>query len=183
MCIRDRGDVAEVEGGEAEGEEAEGEQVTGTDLVGEEADDGHAADSAQAARSNDEAGGEGGVAEEFLEEEREHGDGGVDADAEEEDEEAPDAVVAVFEELQVDHWLFFAPGVPDEDGKAGDEEEEGPADPDGAEPVILLAFVEDDLQEAGPCLLYTSTTRRAWLRIGCGETTGASARSPRCRCQ
>jgi hypothetical protein len=40
--------------------------------------------------------------------------------------------------------------VPDEDGKAGDEEEEGPADPDGAEPVILLAFVEDDLQEAGP---------------------------------
>ena len=42
------------------------------------------------------------------------------------------------------------PAVPDEVGEGGDEEEGGPADPGGAEPVVLLALVEDDLEAAGP---------------------------------
>ena len=31
-----------------------------------------------------------------------------------------------------------------------DECRDGPAHPDGAEPVVFLAFVEDDLEAAGP---------------------------------
>ena len=46
--------------------------------------------------------------------------------------------------------VFVAPGVPDEVDEGDDEEDEGPADPDGAEPVVLLALVEDDLEAAGP---------------------------------
>ena len=42
------------------------------------------------------------------------------------------------------------PGVPAEVDEAGDEEEDGPADPGGAEPVVFLALVEDDLEAAGP---------------------------------
>ena len=67
------------------------------------------------------------LAEQLLVEEGKDDDGGVDGDAKEEDEQAADAEVAVFEELEIDHWLVLAPGVPDEESKAGDEEEEGPA--------------------------------------------------------
>jgi len=93
------GDVAEVESGEAEGEEAEGEKVAGIDLVGEVADDGHAADCADAARSDSETCSEGCVTEELLIEEREDGDGGIDADTEHEDENGAQAEVSVFEDF------------------------------------------------------------------------------------
>ena len=46
------------------------------------ADDGRAEDGSDAARADDEAGGEGGVAEELLIVERQDGDGDVDAHAE-----------------------------------------------------------------------------------------------------
>ena len=45
---------------------------------------------------------------------------------------------------------LLRPAVPAEVDEGGDEEEDGPADPDGAEPVVFLAFVEDDLEAAGP---------------------------------
>ena len=124
------GGVAEVEGGEAEDGESEGEQVARIDAAGEVADGGQAADGSEAARGDDQAGGEGGVAEQLLVEEGEDDDGGVDGDSEEEDEQAADAEVAVFQELEIDHWLVLAPGVPDEESEAGEEEEEGPADPE-----------------------------------------------------
>jgi len=50
------GNVAEVESRETEGEEAEGEKVAWVDFVGEVADDRHAADCADAARSDSETG-------------------------------------------------------------------------------------------------------------------------------
>ncbi len=40
--------------------------------------------------------------------------------------------------------------MPTEVEEGDDEEEGGPADPDGAEPVVFLTLVEDDLQAAGP---------------------------------
>ena len=40
--------------------------------------------------------------------------------------------------------------MPDEPEKGDDEGGSGPADPDGAEPVVFLAFVEDDLEATGP---------------------------------
>ncbi len=52
--------------------------------------------------------------------------------------------------LTIDERILFAPGVDAEPDEGGDEEEDGPADPDGAEPVVLLALVEDDLEAAGP---------------------------------
>src|ERR1039458_6552047 len=143
-------DAAEVERGEAEDSESEGEQVARVDLVGEIADDGHAADGADAAGRDHQAGSEGSVAEQLLIEERQDDDGGVDGDAEQEDERAADSEVAVLKQLEIDHGLVLAPGVPEEDGEAGDEEEEGPANPEGAEPVVLLAFIENDLEQAGP---------------------------------
>ena len=112
------GDGAEVERGEAEGEEAEGEQIARVDLVGEVADDGHAADGAEAARRDDEAGGEGGVAEQLLVEERKNGDGGVDGDAEEEDEGAADEEVAILEDLEIDERVLAPPGLVDEPDEA-----------------------------------------------------------------
>ena len=58
---------------------------------------------------NDHAGGECGVAEQLLVEEGKDDDGGVDGDSEEEDEQTADAVVAVLEQLEVDHGLVLAP--------------------------------------------------------------------------
>ena len=63
---------------------------------------------------------------------------------------AADGEVAVLEDLEVDQGVLVAPGVPDEEDEGDDESDGGPADPDGAEPVVLLAFVEDDLEAAGP---------------------------------
>src|SRR6267154_935726 len=40
--------------------------------------------------------------------------------------------------------------MPTEVNEGGDEEEGGPAEPECAEPVVLLALVEDDLEAAGP---------------------------------
>ena len=99
---------------------------------------------------DDQAGGEGGVAEQLLIEERKDGDGGVDADAEHEDEDAADEEIAVFEDLEIDDGVLVAPAVPAEVDEGDDEEEGGPADPGGAEPVVFLTLVEDDLEAAGP---------------------------------
>ena len=122
----------------------------GSTLLERIADDGHAADGSDAAGCDDQAGGEGGVAEQLLIEERKDGDGGVDADAEHEDEDAADEEVAIFEDFEIDEGVFAAPAVPEEVEEGDDEEEGGPADPGGAEPVVFLALVEDDLQAAGP---------------------------------
>jgi len=40
--------------------------------------------------------------------------------------------------------------VPTEIDKRRDEEEDGPANPGGSEPVVFLTFVENDLETAGP---------------------------------
>ena len=47
----------------------------------------------------------------------------------------PTPKLRVFKEFEIDHGLVLAPGVPYEESEAGDEEEEGPADPNGTEPV------------------------------------------------
>jgi len=143
-------DVAEGERHESEDDEAEGEQVARVHLVGEHADDGHGHDGAESARANDDAGGEGGVAEQLLIVEREQGDGGVDRNSEEKDEQAADGEVAVAEDTQADDGGAIAPAANDKPGEGQNAEEDGPAQPDGPEPVIFLALVEDDLQAACP---------------------------------
>ncbi len=145
-----RGDVAEVEGGEAEGDEAKGEEVTGIYFAGEVADDGHAADGANSTGRDDDSGGQGSVAEEFLIEERQDGDGGVDSDSKEEDENAAKAEVAVLEDFEVDDGVFVTPAVPAEVDEGDDKSSDGPANPYGAEPVVLLSLVEYDLEAASP---------------------------------
>ena len=54
------------------------------------------------ARTDNEAGGEGGVAEDFLVVERQDGDGDVDAHAEQRNQEAAGAEVAVLEDVEID---------------------------------------------------------------------------------
>ena len=100
--------------------------------------------------SDDEAGGEGGVAQDLLIVERQDGDGDVDAHSEHGDHEAAGAEVAVLEDVQIDEALGIGPGAPDPADEGEDEGGDRPADPDGAEPVVLLAFVEDNLEAAGP---------------------------------
>ena len=46
--------------------------------------------------------------------------------------------------------LGCGPGVPDPPNEPDHQRRHGPAHPDGAEPVVLLALVENDLQAAGP---------------------------------
>src|SRR6185369_17614394 len=58
--------------------------------------------------------------------------------------------VAIFKDLEVDERIFLRPGDPDPPEERGDHEAESPADPGGSEPVVLLAFVEDDLKASGP---------------------------------
>ena len=68
----------------------------------EYADDGEADEGSDAARADDEAGGEGGVAEDLLVVERQDSDGDVDAHAEQRNEKAAGAEVAIFEHVQID---------------------------------------------------------------------------------
>ncbi len=110
------------------------------------ADDGRADKGADAARAHDQAGGEGGVAEDLLVVEGQNGDGDVDAHAQHGDEEAAGAEVAVLEDVQVDQSLGIGPGAPDPAEERDDQCRDGPADPESAEPVVFLALVEDDLQ-------------------------------------
>src|SRR5206468_1288448 len=58
--------------------------------------------------------------------------------------------VSILKDFQVDDRVFIAPAVPAEVEERDDEEQGGPADPRGSEPIVLLAFVEDDLQATGP---------------------------------
>ena len=74
--------VPKIERADAEADEADGEQIAIVDAGAKDADDGRAEDGSDAARADDEAGGEGGVAEDLLVEERQDGDGEVDAHAE-----------------------------------------------------------------------------------------------------
>ena len=143
-------DVAEDEGADGEAEEAGAEQLAVVDAGAENADDGRADEGADAARADDQAGGEGGVAENLLVVERQDGDGDVDAHAEHGNHEAAGAEVAVLEDVQIDQALGIGPGAPDPQHERDDERRDRPAHPDGAEPVVLLALVEDDLQAAGP---------------------------------
>ena len=115
-----------------------------------DADDGRADEGADAAGKDDQAGGEGRVAENLLIVERQDGDGDVDAHAEHGNHQAAGAEVAVLEDVQVDQALGVGPGAPDPQQERDDERRHGPAHPDGAEPVVLLALVEHDLQAAGP---------------------------------
>ncbi len=52
--------------------------------------------------------------------------------------------------LEVDQRIFSGPRVPTEVDEAGDEEEDGPANPRGSEPVVFLSLIEHNLQQAGP---------------------------------
>src|ERR1017187_2340962 len=91
--------VAKVEGGEAEDAESETEEITRIDLVGEISDDRHAADGADTTWGDDQSGGEGGVSQQFLEEEGQHDDGRVDGDPEEKNKHAADAEVSIPQQL------------------------------------------------------------------------------------
>ena len=111
-------DGAEDERADAEAEEAGAEQLAVVDAGAEEADDRRADERADAARADDQAGGEGGVAENLLVVEGQDGDGDVDAHAEHGDQEAAGAEVAVLEDVQVDQALGMGPGVPDPERRA-----------------------------------------------------------------
>jgi len=135
-------------GGEAE--EAGREQLAVVNAGAQEADNGRANEGADAARAHDQAGGEGGIAEDLLVVKGQDGDGDVDAHAQHGDQKAAGAEVAVFEDVQVDQSLWIGPGAPDPADESDDERGDGPADPGGAEPVVFLALVEDDLEAACP---------------------------------
>jgi len=143
-------DLAENEGADGEAEEAGAEQLAVVNAGAEEADDGRADEGADAAGEDDDAGGEGGVAEDFLIVEGQDGDGDVDAHSQHGNQDAAGAEVAVFEDMEVDEAFGMGPGMPDPTDEGEDERGDGPADPGGAEPVVLLALVEDDLEAAGP---------------------------------
>ena len=89
------------------------EQLAVVDARAENADDGRADKGADAARADDQAGGEGRVAQNLLVVEGQDGDGDVDAHAQHGDEEAAGAEVAVLEHVQVDQALGIGPGTPD----------------------------------------------------------------------
>ena len=106
-------DRAEDERADAEADESGAEQLAIVDAGAEDADDRRADERADAARADDEAGGEGGVAEDLLVVERQDGDGDVDAHAQQRDQKTAGAEVAVLEDVQVDQAARIGPRAPD----------------------------------------------------------------------
>ena len=102
------------------------------------------------AREDNNAGGERRVAQHLLKEEREDGDRDVNRESEHEDQETADGKVPVPQHAQVNERVAGAPAVADEPEQRDAEDHRGPANPHGPVPVVLLAFIEDDLQAAGP---------------------------------
>jgi hypothetical protein len=102
------------------------------------------------ARADGEAAVDGRVAEQRLEEEREHRGGAVEAHAERADEPDADGEVPVAEDAQVHDRLGDQELADDErdHGEGGDRDE--PAHPRRGEPVDLLAAVEHDLGGGEP---------------------------------
>ena len=94
--------MPKIERADAEAKKPSREQLAIVDARAEEADHGRADKRSDAARADDEAGSEGGVAEDLLVVERQDGDGDVDAHAEHGDQEAAGAEIAVFEDVQID---------------------------------------------------------------------------------
>src|SRR5580704_15810267 len=76
------------------------------ELAGEDSDDGHHRDGADSARTDGDASGAGGVAENGLIEEREDGDEAVDDRAEKTDEDTAERKVAIFENFEANERFF-----------------------------------------------------------------------------
>ena len=97
----------------------------------------------------DQAGVDGAVSVERLQDLRDHGGGGEESEAEDEVEGAGDGEVADFEQMQIDDGVGLVP-LPEEGGaEAGDGDDEHPDDEGGAEPVIDLSAIEEDFEGRG----------------------------------
>ena len=99
--------------------------------------------------SEDEAGVDGAVAVERLQELRDHRRGGEEAEAEDEVEDVGDGEVADFEQAEVDDGVGVVQLPEDGGGEAADADDEHPADEGRAEPVVDLAAVEEDFERGG----------------------------------
>ena len=97
----------------------------------------------------DEAGVDGAVAVEGLEELRDHRGGCEESEAEDEVEDVGDGEVADLEHAQVDDGIGLAQLPEDGGGEAADADDEHPDDEGRAEPVVDLAAVEEDLECSG----------------------------------
>ncbi len=95
-------------------------------------------------------GGECGVAEDLLVVQRQNRYGDVDTHSQQRDQKTASAEVAILKHVQVDQAARIRPRAPDPSDEAEDERRHGPAHPEGSEPVVFLAFIEDNLQAAGP---------------------------------
>ena len=88
----------------------------------------------------------GGVAQQGLQKERQQRDGAVEDGAHDGHERGADEEVAVAQDAQIDQGMIGHELAEDKQDQAGDAGDQEGADEGGAEPVFLLAFVEDDLE-------------------------------------
>src|SRR3974390_2397142 len=139
------GDVVERDRGHGE---AAGNHVAGIDFGGQQAGDGEEEDQHEARGRQDFTGLLRGVAHHGLQEERYQNGGAKQGSAEDEVEEHGGGEIAVLEQLQFENGVRMAPLVKDEgdQGHEGDHREY--EDVSGAKPVVLLALVEHELEEA-----------------------------------
>ena len=143
--------VERSEGGGEDGE-SEGDEPAVVDAADEEADQGHEKENGDAAWRDDEACLLGGVAHQLLDVERDEDGGPEKGEAEDEHQQPGNAEGAIAEHGEVEDGPVSAANLgnfpEDEDEQRGSAHEEEGGDEVRAEPVVLLAFVEDELQGA-----------------------------------
>ena len=144
------GEVAQPDAGDAERAEAECDDPARIELGDGGADQQRGSEGADAARADGEAGLGGRVAEQVLEEDGQDGGEAVQDATQAEDEEAAPGKVAIGERAEIDQRFGCTELVDDVRHKEGHKQDHGPGNADVAEPVLLLAFVENVLQAGYP---------------------------------
>src|SRR5271166_1266811 len=131
-------------------EKARRDQPTVVDLAGENSDDRHGQNRADTTRAHRPACGKRGVSQQLLVEQRQQGDQPIKGASKQGDQQTPQRKIPVFEDSQVDQRLVVRQLANEKSYQGDNQDHESPADPDGAEPVILLTFVKNDLQGGQP---------------------------------
>ena len=137
------GEVVDAERGD---DVAEADHQARVDFADGAAGDGHHDHHDEAGGREDHAGAFGGVAEQHLQVLRDEDGRAEEHHAEDELQEDGGAEVAVLEQLQVDDGVGVVPLPPGEEDEQADGEDGEGADHGIAEPVLLLAFVEGELE-------------------------------------
>jgi hypothetical protein len=105
---------------------------------------------AEPARTDGDTRGAGGVVHQRLIEERKNGHQAVDHAAQQSDQQTSEGEIAVLENRQVHDWVANHQLPEEKRHKRHDQNYRGPTNPCGAEPIIFLALVQDDLQSVQP---------------------------------